>query len=65
MPKREQALHFDDKTMSIQSSSDTAKANSGRTVFSSGRLLEQALTFGFADMDAETGIQDRFQLVAI
>lgn len=36
-----------------------------KTVFSSGRLLEQALTFGLADMDAEAGTQDCFQLFAI
>ena len=65
MPKREQAVYFDDKAISIQSRSDTAKANSGKTMLSSGRLLEQALTFGLADMDAEAGIQDCFQLVAI
>ena len=65
MPKREQAVYFDDKAISIQSGSDTAKVNLGKTMLSSGRLLEQALTFGLADMDAEAGIQDSFQLVAI
>ena len=64
-PKDGQALHFDDKSISIQSRSDTEKANSDKAVPSKGRSLEQALTFGLADIDAEAGVQDRFQLHTI
>ena len=36
-PKDGQALHFDDKSILIQSGSDTEKANSDEAVLSSGR----------------------------
>ena len=62
---RGQALHFDDKSISIQSGTDTAKANSDKAVLWSGRSLEQALTFGLADIDTEAGVQDQFQLRTI
>ena len=62
---RGQALHFDDKSILIQSGSDTEKANSDKAVLWSGRSLEQALTLGFADIDTEAGVQHSFQLRTI
>jgi len=60
-----QALHSDDKSVSIQSGSDLEKANADKAVPSKGRSLEQTLTLGLADIDAEAGVQDHFQLRTI
>jgi len=43
-----QALHSDDKSVSIQSGSDLEKANADKAVPSKGRSLEQTLTLGLA-----------------
>ena len=62
---RGQAVHFDDKSVSIQSGSDTGKANLDKAVLWSGRSLKQMLTLGLADIDTEAGVQDQSQLRTI